>query len=51
MIILVAWEIWKHRNRCVFDDAQPNMQALLQEIKYEARLWAAAGAKKLKQLL
>jgi len=26
LIILVAWEIWKQRNSCVFEEARPNVQ-------------------------
>jgi hypothetical protein len=25
LIILVAWEIWKHRNTCVFDNKRPSV--------------------------
>jgi hypothetical protein len=25
IIILEAWTIWKHRNRCVFDGVTPNL--------------------------
>jgi hypothetical protein len=25
LIILVAWEIWKHRNSCVFDNKRPSI--------------------------
>ncbi|GJN01549.1 hypothetical protein PR202_ga18823 [Eleusine coracana subsp. coracana] len=49
--ILVAWELWKQRNRCVFDAAQPQVHTLVKHIKEEATLWAAAGAKKLARLL
>lgn len=51
LIILVAWELWKLRNRCVFEQAQPRVHELLRVIKDEVNLWAAAGAKKLRQLL
>jgi len=26
LIILVAWELWKHMNTCVFDGSHPNVQ-------------------------
>ncbi|RCV36691.1 hypothetical protein SETIT_8G002500v2 [Setaria italica] len=51
LIILVAWEIWKHRNSCVFEGALPNTQVLLQAITNESTLWCLAGASKLRELL
>ncbi|RCV32070.1 hypothetical protein SETIT_6G228500v2 [Setaria italica] len=39
LIILVAWEVWKHRNSCVFENARP------------CTLWCSAGARKLQELL
>lgn len=50
MILLVIWEIWKHRNRNVFDDDNPNVQLLMRAINEEAELWMLAGAVKLRQL-
>lgn len=50
-VILVAWEIWKHRNWCVFDAVPPCTQVLVRVIKEEARLWVMVGAKKLNRLL
>jgi hypothetical protein len=32
LIILVAWEIWKHRNTCVFDNKRPSVQEVLRTI-------------------
>jgi hypothetical protein len=29
LIIVVAWEIWKHRNAIAFEGARPNIQTLL----------------------
>jgi hypothetical protein len=29
LIVLGAWTIWKHRNRCVFDGINPNMAEVL----------------------
>jgi hypothetical protein len=38
LIILGAWVIWKHRNRCVFDGASPNMVEALILLGEERRL-------------
>lgn len=40
MVILVAWEIWKHRNRVVFDEERPHVQSLIGVNKDEAHAWA-----------
>jgi hypothetical protein len=48
--LLTPWMIWKHRNECVFDRATPSVQNLLHKIKDEARLWATAGAKGLRDV-
>ena len=49
--LLTPWMIWKHRNACIFDGAQPSMGALLDKIKGEATLWARAGARGLRAIL
>jgi hypothetical protein len=51
LIILVAWELWKHRNACVFEGASPCVQRLLAVVSEECLLWCWAGAKALQQLL
>jgi hypothetical protein len=51
LIILVAWEIWKHRNACVFEGAIPGVQLVLQAVTNEGVLWCMAGASALKQML
>ncbi|XP_071676698.1 uncharacterized protein [Lolium perenne] len=51
LIMLTAWWIWKHRNAAVFDNAHPSVTSLLSDIKDEARQWADAGARRLRQLL
>ena len=49
--LLVPWMIWKHRNSCIFDNASPSMNTLLDRIKDEACSWAAAGAPGLRLVL
>lgn len=51
LIQLVAWLIWKHRNRTVFDGTPPDIQSISREIIEEANLWAIAGARALRRLL
>uniref|UniRef100_A0A453JYE4 Uncharacterized protein n=1 Tax=Aegilops tauschii subsp. strangulata TaxID=200361 RepID=A0A453JYE4_AEGTS len=40
----VPWMVWKHRNSCVFDNARPFIDMLVDRIKEEACFWAKAGA-------
>lgn len=51
LIFLVAWELWKHRNFCVFEGGSPSIQLVLQKVKEEGGLWCAAGAKSLSKLV
>jgi len=51
LIILVAWELWKHRNACVFEGASPCVQRVLAVVTEECMLWCWAGAKAPQQLL
>jgi hypothetical protein len=51
MILLTAWWIWKHRNAAVFDNTRPSVASLVDTIKAEARAWAEAGVRGIRQLL
>ncbi|RCV13690.1 hypothetical protein SETIT_2G366000v2 [Setaria italica] len=51
LIILVAWEIWKHGNDCVFEKVRPKTQEVLRAISNEGGLWCMAGASKLQELV
>ena len=42
-IILGAWILWNHRNRCVFDGAAPNLVGTLMSFGDERRLWVMTG--------
>jgi hypothetical protein len=42
-VSLVAWQIWKHINACVFDDAFPNINTILQSIHDEVREFSWSG--------
>jgi hypothetical protein len=39
-IFLCCWNIWKHRNRVVFDGVAPSLPLLLNSCREDARLWA-----------
>ena len=45
LVILVAWQIWKHRNTCVFEAASPYISKILHDIHDEAVLWGMAGGR------
>ncbi|GJN40238.1 hypothetical protein PR202_gb29423 [Eleusine coracana subsp. coracana] len=51
LIILGAWSLWKHRNRCVFEGGGATcIQVIMQEFNNEKQLWHLAGAKSLQKL-
>uniref|UniRef100_A0A453F1H1 Uncharacterized protein n=1 Tax=Aegilops tauschii subsp. strangulata TaxID=200361 RepID=A0A453F1H1_AEGTS len=49
--LLAPWMIWKQRNECVFDNARPSMDVLVDRIKDEAKCWAQAGEQGLRVVL
>jgi hypothetical protein len=51
LIILGAWILWNHCNRCVFDGAAPNMVESLILFGNERRIWMMAGARGLSHLM
>jgi len=51
IIILGAWLIWKHRNRCVFDGETPNVSRVVEAFREEVQLWSVAGARGVSYLL
>ena len=51
LIILVAWNIWKHRNACVFESDRPCIWIVLQVVANESSLWCFAGASVVHELL
>ena len=42
-MLLVMWELWKHRNAIVFDGESPSIERLIHKVKSEAKVWATAG--------
>jgi hypothetical protein len=51
VIILGAWSIWKHRNRCVSDGCSPSLNGVFLFAVKDLRLWSFAGAKGVSHLL
>jgi hypothetical protein len=47
LTLLIVWELWNERNARVFHNKQSPSFVILDKIKFGARLWAIAGAKKL----
>ena len=50
LIILGAWTLWTHRNKCVFDGAAPSVAGALAVAEEERRSWSLAGARGLSLL-
>ncbi|RCV11247.1 hypothetical protein SETIT_2G170900v2, partial [Setaria italica] len=51
LIILGAWILWNHRNRCVFDGVSPNLARALMLAGEELHVWGLAGARGISYLL
>ena len=43
MLVLVLWELWKHRNRVVFYGDTPSTSFVINMIAVECRTWIAAS--------
>ncbi|WVZ86079.1 hypothetical protein U9M48_032920 [Paspalum notatum var. saurae] len=50
LVILVCWELWKHRNACVFEKIRPDAQIVFQSVVAEGHLWCLAEASALQDL-
>jgi hypothetical protein len=51
VVILVAWSLRNHRNRCVFYGLQPSLNGLHSTISDELHLWELAGTRGITHLL
>jgi hypothetical protein len=51
IIILGAWNLWNHRNRCVFDDASPSISSIISTTFEDLQQWSLAGARGISYLL
>lgn len=47
LVVLVCWELWKERNRCIFDKESRQPTQLLLHIRNEANMWITAGYRSL----
>ena len=47
VIVLVAWKVWRERNRRVFDKILKPTNVLIEHIKNEAKQWNLASAGRL----
>ncbi|KAF8670591.1 hypothetical protein HU200_050618 [Digitaria exilis] len=50
VVILGAWLLWKQRNSCVFEGANPTVNGLVKMFEDELQLWGMAGARGLAAL-
>jgi hypothetical protein len=50
IIVLGAWTICKHHNKCVFDGISPSLAEVLALAAKENRQWVMAGAHRLSHL-
>jgi hypothetical protein len=50
LVILIAWSIWKERNRRIFQKEKVTTNELVDLIIDDGRLWCYAGLKHLLQL-
>jgi len=51
IIILGAWNLWNHHNRCVFDGASPSITSIIATTLEDLFLWSMAGARGVSYLL
>jgi hypothetical protein len=51
LVILGAWILWKHRNRCVFYGIAPILAAVLTQAGEERRLCELTGARTIFSLM
>nr|ACN26212.1 unknown [Zea mays] len=51
LIILGAWAIWNHHNRCVFNGVQSSSSMVINWVKEESHIWCRVGASDLSSIL
>ena len=43
VVVLVSWELWKHQNGIVFDNATPSTRYIINRLEVEGRVWKDAS--------
>jgi hypothetical protein len=51
IIILGAWNLWNHCNRCVFDCTSPSITSIISTNIEDPQQWSMAGARGVSYLL
>ena len=51
LVILGAWTLWIHRNKCVFDGVSPDLAKALLLTREELLFWVLAEARDISYLL
>jgi hypothetical protein len=49
--LLASWEIWNKRNAMVFTNKHAPPPVIFAKIKYEAKLWVLASAKRMSNFI
>ena len=50
-IILGAWSLWNHSDRCLFDGVAPNLASVVLVVREELQQWSISGARGVSYLL
>ncbi|GMP35715.1 hypothetical protein CsSME_00008056 [Camellia sinensis var. sinensis] len=43
MVLAILWSTWKHRNDCIFNGSQPNLEDLCKIVKVRVAMWLKAS--------
>jgi hypothetical protein len=51
VVLLVAWSLWKERNRRVFDASASSVADVVKMVVVEGELWVAVGFRALEAIV